>query len=78
MKKVTIYSTPTCGYCKIAKQFFKDKGIDFTEIDVTTDLAGRQALEQKIGRITGVPVITIDEEAVVGFDQAHIAKMLGI
>jgi glutaredoxin-like YruB-family protein len=78
MKKVTIYSTPTCGYCKIAKQFFNDKGVAYTEIDVLSDLAGRQALEKKIGRITGVPVITVDDQAVVGFDQAHLTAMLGV
>lgn len=78
MKKVIIYTTPSCGYCKLAKQFFKDKGVAYTEVDVISDLAGRQALEQKIGRITGVPVITVDDQSVVGFDQPHLTAMLGI
>jgi glutaredoxin-like YruB-family protein len=78
MKKVTIYTTPTCGYCKMAKDFFKTKGVAYEEVDVVKDVAGRQALESKIGRITGVPIITVDEEAMVGFDEAHLASILGV
>ena len=35
MKKVIIYSTPTCTYCLMAKDFFREKGVEFEEIDVS-------------------------------------------
>jgi len=76
-KNVTIYSTPTCHFCQMAKSFFKEKGISYTEHDVASDLQMRQEMVQKSGQM-GVPVIFIGHEMIVGFDQGRIASALGL
>lgn len=77
MKKVIIYSTPTCHFCHLAKDFFNEKGVAFEEKDVMTDLAARQEMMTKSGQM-GVPVIDIEGKIIVGFDQPTIAGELGI
>ena len=76
-KTVTIYSTPTCHFCQMTKDFLKEKGVNYTEYNVASDLEKRQEMIQKSGQM-GVPVITIGEEVVVGFDQEKLASTLGI
>ena len=76
-KNVTIYSTPTCHFCQLAKEFFKEKGIEYTEYNVLTDLEKRQEMVDKSGQL-GVPVIAIDGKLVVGFDQTEVSSLLGI
>ncbi len=77
MKKVSIYSTATCTYCRAAKEFFKEKGIQYDEFDVGTDVAKRKEMIDLTGQL-GVPVIRIDNSIMVGFDQNAVAKALGI
>ncbi len=77
MKKVIIYSTPTCGYCHMAKDFFKEHNIDFTDYDVSADDAKRQEMIDRSGQM-GVPVIDIDGELTIGFDEQKLVKLLGI
>ena len=77
MANVIIYSTPTCGYCKAAKEYFKKHNIEYTEYDVAGDTAKAQEMIEKSGQM-GVPVIYIDDEMLIGFDQQKIAKLLGI
>ncbi len=74
-KKVVIYSTPTCPYCRRAKEYFKQKGMEFTDYNVATDKEKAQEMIKKSGQM-GVPVILIDDEIVVGFNQALIEKLL--
>ncbi len=74
-KKVTIYSTPTCPYCKRAKQYFSQKGIPYIEHNVAEDKKAADEMIKISGQI-GVPVITIDDEVVVGFNQALVDKLL--
>ena len=76
-KKVKIYSTPTCHYCHIAKNFFDDKGIKYEEYNVSADLEKRKEMVEKSEQM-GVPVIDIDGEITVGFDEEQISKLLGI
>lgn len=76
-KHVTIYSTPTCHFCKMAKDFFTEKNIQFTAYDVAADAAKRAEMIQLTGQL-GVPVIVIDGTISVGFDRARIAQKLGI
>ncbi len=76
-KKVIIYSTPTCGYCKLAKSFFKENGVEYVEKDVSVDLEAQKEMISKTNQM-GVPVIDIDGELVIGFDQDHLAGLLGI
>jgi len=77
MKNVTIYSTPTCHYCHMAKDFFKANKIDYTEYNVASDLLKRKEMMEKSGQM-GVPVITIGDDLVVGFNKPEVAKMLGL
>ena len=84
-KTVSIYSTPTCHFCQVAKDFLKEQGITYTEFDVAHDLERRQEMIQKSGQM-GVPVILIgdpsnpsgQDEMVVGFDRGKLATALGI
>ena len=77
VKKVTVYSTPTCPFCIRAKQFLKDNSIDFENIDVSTDQAKAQDMISRSGQM-GVPVIDIDGVIIVGFDKDKIKETLGI
>ena len=74
-KKVTIYSTPTCHFCHLAKDYFKANDVKFEEFNVATDLAKRQEMVAKSGQL-GVPVIDIGGQVVVGFDEEQIASLL--
>jgi glutaredoxin-like YruB-family protein len=76
-KTVTIYSTPTCHFCQLTKDFLKEKGIAYTEFDVARDLAKRQEMIQKSGQM-GVPVIFIGDELIIGFDKERLVSSLGI
>ena len=75
MKEITIYSTPTCIYCDMAKDFFKEKGLDFTDHDVSQDSEKRQEMVERSGQM-GVPVIYIGEEMVIGFDREKVEEIL--
>ena len=77
MKNVTIYSTPTCHFCRIAKDFFKANNVAYTEYDVASNPEKRKEMIDKSGQM-GVPVIIIDNELIVGFDKSQISKMLGL
>jgi glutaredoxin-like YruB-family protein len=76
-KEVTIYSTPTCHYCLLAKEFFDANDIAYTEHDVQGDEEKRNEMIERSGQM-GVPVIFIGEEMVVGFEEAAIRGMLGM
>jgi len=75
MAKVKIYSTPTCTYCKQAKAFFKEEGIEFEDIDVSIDKKAAEEMVEKSGQM-GVPVIVIDGKMVVGFDREKVEEMI--
>jgi glutaredoxin-like YruB-family protein len=75
MANVTIYSTPTCGFCHQAKEYFKEKNITFTDFDVADDEKKAEEMIQKTGQ-TAVPVIVIDGEIVIGFDKEKINELL--
>ncbi|OGD67103.1 NrdH-redoxin [Candidatus Berkelbacteria bacterium RIFCSPHIGHO2_12_FULL_36_9] len=76
-KKVIIYSTPSCPYCVLAKNYFKDNNIEYEEIDVSQDQKAAEAMIKKSGQM-GVPQIEIDGEIIVGFDKEKIDKALNI
>lgn len=77
MAKVTIYTTPTCVYCKTAKEFFQENDIEYEEKDVVQDEEAREAMIQKSEQM-GVPVIDIDGQIVIGFDKAKLSELLGV
>ncbi len=75
-KKVVIYSTPTCPYCKRAKDYLSRKGIPYTDINVAQDREKAKEMIQKSGQM-GVPVIIIDDNEIsVGFNQALLDELL--
>jgi len=74
---VKIYSTPACPYCFTLKEFLKEKGIEFEEIDVSKDEKARDEMIKKSGKLEA-PVIDIDGQIVVGFDKEKIVKLLNI
>lgn len=77
MKKVTIYSTQTCHYCNMAKDFFNENKIKYDSFDVGVDIDKRREMMEKSGQL-GVPVITIDNEVVVGFDRQRLVQLLDL
>jgi glutaredoxin-like YruB-family protein len=77
MTKVTIYSTPTCVYCKMAKEFFAKNNVAYEEHDVASDMKAREDMVNKSHQL-GVPVIDIDNQIVVGFDQKTLEGLLGL
>ncbi len=72
-----MYTTPTCVYCKSAKEFFKQHNVAFVEKDVVVDLQARDAMVKKSGQL-GVPVIDVDGNIVIGFDRRKLQQLLGI
>ncbi len=80
-KPVTIYTTKTCGFCKATKEFFRARGVTYTEVDVGADAARAREMIEKSGQM-GVPVTVIgegaDEQIVVGYDKGRLAAALGI
>jgi glutaredoxin-like YruB-family protein len=78
MKKVTIFSTPVCKYCKLAKDYFIVNDILYEEYNVAADLERRNEMIEKSGQM-GVPVIIIGEDdLIVGFNKPVIAQLLGL
>jgi len=76
-KQITIYSTPTCHFCQMTKDFLKEKGIGYNEFNVASDLEKRQEMIQKSGQM-GVPVIFVGDEMIIGFDKERLVSTLGI
>jgi len=74
---VKIFITPACPYCFTLKEFLKEKGIEFEEIDVSKDEKARDEMIKKSGRLEA-PIIEIDGQIVVGFDKEKICKLLNI
>jgi glutaredoxin-like YruB-family protein len=74
---VNIYSTPTCHFCHAAKDFFTANKVQFTDYNVATDLDKRKEMVEKSGQM-GVPVITIGNEVIVGFDEERLRELLTV
>ncbi len=77
MKNITIYTTPTCHFCHAAKDFFRENNIEFTDKDVATDKEVADEMVKKSGQM-GVPVIDIDGQIIVGFDEPKLRELLEI
>ncbi len=75
MSKVKVYSTPTCPYCHMAKEFLKANKIAFEDIDVSRDSKLAQEMIKK-SKQSGVPVLDIDGQIIIGFDKEKIKKAL--
>lgn len=75
--EVKVYSTPTCPYCNMVKNYLRSKGIKFVDYDVSKD--ERKAMEMiRISGQTGVPVVVINGKVIVGFNKPLIDRMLNL
>jgi glutaredoxin len=73
---VVMYTTPTCGYCKRARSFFRQHNIGFTDYDISADKSALQRFKSLNGR--GVPLIFVGEKRIAGFNKPLLKNMLGI
>lgn len=76
-KSVKVYTTSTCPYCAMLKNFLKEKNITFEELDVGKDRNALDEMRKKSGQM-GVPVVDIDGKIIVGFDKEAVSRELGI
>ena len=76
-KNVTIYTTPTCHFCQMSKEFFKENNVTYTEHNVANDMEKRQEMIDKSGQM-GVPVVFIGDDMIVGFDKRKFVELLGL
>ena len=76
-KEVKVYSTPTCPWCKRTKKFLEDNGIAYQDFDVGSDKEAREEMVRKSGQMA-VPVIEIDNDIGVGFDEGWLREKLGL
>ncbi len=74
-KKVVIYSTPTWPFCRRAKQPLQEKGIKFIDYDVAQDKEKAREMVKISGQM-GVPVILVDGQMVIGFNQQKLDELL--
>ena len=72
-----MFSTPTCSYCRKAKQYFRKNGIRFKDVDVSRDQAAARDMVRRSGQ-QGVPQIDIGGKLIVGFDRPKIDRLLGL
>lgn len=73
--KIKVYSTPTCPYCNMTKAFLDKKGVPYDDLDVSADVKARDDMMKMSGQM-GVPVIDIEGEVIIGFDQQRIRSLL--
>jgi len=76
MKKVTVYSTKNCPYCRMAKAFLDKHGIPYEEIDVGEDSDAAKKMIDLSGQ-RGVPVLIVNNEVIVGFDSQRLNDLFG-
>jgi len=75
--KIRVFSTPTCPYCVMLKNFLKENGFEYEDIDVSQSEEAQTEMIEKTGQM-GVPVTDIDGEWIIGFDQVKIKELLGL
>ena len=74
MPQVTVYSTQNCPYCRLAKAFLDRYGVEYRSIDVGVDRKAAKEMVERSGQY-GVPVITVDDEVIVGFDTSRLKEL---
>ncbi|NLM13103.1 MAG: glutaredoxin family protein [Epulopiscium sp.] len=77
MNNITVYSTPTCPYCYMVKDYLKKNNFQYRDINVAADQQAAAEMVKKSGQM-GVPVIDIDGNIVIGFDREKINSLLGL
>jgi len=77
MKRVVVFTTPTCSWCRRVKQYLKEKKVRFKEVDVTRDKSAAKDMMRRTGQM-GVPVTLVNNRPVVGFNKALLDRLLEI
>ena len=75
MEKITVYSTQSCPYCVMVKDYLKEKNVEFEDIDVGSDHDKAREMVEKSGQM-GVPVVDIDGKIIIGFNKPKIEETL--
>ncbi len=75
--RVIIFTTPTCTFCRRAKNYLRQRGVPFKDVDVSRDPAAARDMVRRSGQ-QGVPVLDIGGKIVVGFDRPKIDRLLGL
>ena len=75
MNNIIVYSTKTCPYCVVAKEYLKSKKIDFEDVDVGTDMTRAMEMVKKSGQ-QGVPVLDVNGQIIIGFNKPAIEAAL--
>jgi len=73
--RITVFTSPSCPWCKVAKRYLAEKGLQFREVNVIANPKGRQEMVRMTGQ-SGVPVIRVGEHAMVGWDEREFEKLL--
>ncbi len=76
-KNITVYSTPTCGWCTSLKTWLQQNGIEYKDIDIALDEEAAQSLIKRTGH-KGVPQVEINDQMVVGFQLPRLKELLDI
>jgi len=76
MPRVTVYYTQSCPYCRMVKAYLDRRGVEYMAIDVGTDHEQARKMVELSGQY-GVPVITVDDEVIVGFDAERLNELFG-
>jgi glutaredoxin-like YruB-family protein len=77
MAKIRIFSTAACPYCLALKEFLKERGFKFDDIDVAKNKEAAREMIEKSGQM-GVPVVEIGGTIIIGFARQKISKLLNI
>lgn len=75
--KIKVYTTPTCPFCHMVKDYLAANGFEFEEVDVSQDINAAREMVMKSGQM-GVPVLDIDGQIIIGFDKEKIDEILKI
>lgn len=76
-RQVKIYTTPNCPYCKMAKNFLADNGIEYQEFNIVEDKAAREEMKNRCNSLA-VPTICFNGEVLIGFNEAELREKLGL
>jgi glutaredoxin 3 len=74
--RIKIYSTPGCNLCDRAKRYLSEKGVDFEQVDVTTDIEALLEMKKLSGGARTAPVISVCDKVLVGFEQMQLEEAL--
>lgn len=72
---ITVFTTNTCAYCKMVKQFLTMKGKEFKVVNLDEDLQARQELYEKTGALT-VPITQVNDQYVIGWNRSRLAEVI--